>query len=100
MKKPLRSSARGACFHTKHASNVNVVRVVLLDANLYLALRLSRTIGYGHGFFKLCKEPAPTTPQLVVQSTAHPAIHFGLCTALIPKELELIEQQVYSVTCS
>jgi hypothetical protein len=28
MKKPLRSSARGASFHTKHASNANVV---LLD---------------------------------------------------------------------
>jgi hypothetical protein len=39
MKKPLRSSARGASFHTKHASNPNVVRVVLLDANSYLAIR-------------------------------------------------------------
>jgi hypothetical protein len=38
MKKPLRSSARGASFHTKHASNANVGRVVLLDANSYLAL--------------------------------------------------------------
>jgi hypothetical protein len=38
MKKPLRSSARGASFHTKHASNANVVRVVLLGANSYLAL--------------------------------------------------------------
>jgi hypothetical protein len=37
MKKPLRSSARGASCHTKQASNVNVVRVVLLDANSYLA---------------------------------------------------------------
>jgi hypothetical protein len=36
-KKPLRSSARGASFHAKHASNTNVVRVVLLDANSYLA---------------------------------------------------------------
>jgi hypothetical protein len=33
MKKPFRSSARGASVHTKHASNANVVRVVLLDAN-------------------------------------------------------------------
>jgi hypothetical protein len=38
MKKPLLSSARGASFHTKHVSNANVVRVVLLDANSYLAL--------------------------------------------------------------
>jgi hypothetical protein len=38
IKKPLRSSARDASFHTKHASNANVVRVVLLDANSYLAL--------------------------------------------------------------
>jgi hypothetical protein len=38
MKKPLRSSARGASFHTKHASNANVVQVVLLDANSNLAL--------------------------------------------------------------
>jgi hypothetical protein len=37
-KKPLRSSARGASFHSKHASNANVDRVVLLDANTYLAL--------------------------------------------------------------
>jgi hypothetical protein len=37
-KKPLRSSARGASFHTKHALNANVVRIVLLDANSYLAL--------------------------------------------------------------
>jgi hypothetical protein len=37
MKKPFLSAARGASFHTKHASNVNVVRVVLLDANSYLA---------------------------------------------------------------
>jgi hypothetical protein len=33
MKKALRSSARGASFHTKHASNANVDRVVLLDGN-------------------------------------------------------------------
>jgi hypothetical protein len=33
-----RSSARGASFHTKHASSANVVRIVLLDANSYLAL--------------------------------------------------------------
>jgi hypothetical protein len=39
MKKPLRSAARGASFHTKHASNANVVRVISLDANSYLALR-------------------------------------------------------------
>jgi hypothetical protein len=38
MKKPLHSSARGASSHTKHASNANVVRVGLLDANSYLAL--------------------------------------------------------------
>jgi hypothetical protein len=38
MKKPFLSSARGASFHTKHASNANVGRVVLLDANSYLAL--------------------------------------------------------------
>jgi hypothetical protein len=38
MKKPLGLSARGASFHTKHVSNANVVRVVLLDANSYLAL--------------------------------------------------------------
>jgi hypothetical protein len=37
MKKPFLLSARGASFYTKHASNVNVVRVVLLDANWYLA---------------------------------------------------------------
>jgi hypothetical protein len=37
MKKPFLWSARGASFHTKHATNVNVVRVVLLDANSYLA---------------------------------------------------------------
>jgi hypothetical protein len=37
MKKPLRSSARGASFHTNYASNANVDRVVLLDANSYLA---------------------------------------------------------------
>jgi hypothetical protein len=36
MKKPRRSSARGASFHT-NASNTNVVRVVLLDTNSYLA---------------------------------------------------------------
>jgi hypothetical protein len=30
MKKPFLASARGASFHTKHASNVNVVLVVLL----------------------------------------------------------------------
>jgi hypothetical protein len=36
--KPLRSTARGASFHTKHASNANVVPVVLLKANSYLAL--------------------------------------------------------------
>jgi hypothetical protein len=35
--KKLRSSARGASFHTKDASNANIVRV-LLDANSYLAL--------------------------------------------------------------
>jgi hypothetical protein len=39
MKKQLLSSARSASFHTKQASNVNVVRVVLLDANSYLAYR-------------------------------------------------------------
>jgi hypothetical protein len=38
MKKPLRSSARGASFHTKHLSNAKAVRVALLDANSYLAL--------------------------------------------------------------
>jgi hypothetical protein len=32
MKKPLCSSAKGASFHIKHASNANVVRVVSLDA--------------------------------------------------------------------
>jgi hypothetical protein len=37
MKKPLRSSTRGASFHTKHASNANVDRVVSLDANSFLA---------------------------------------------------------------
>jgi hypothetical protein len=31
MKKPLRSSARGTSFHIKHASNANVVRVVLMQ---------------------------------------------------------------------
>jgi hypothetical protein len=36
MKKPVRSSARGASFLTKHASNANVVRCQL-DANSYLA---------------------------------------------------------------
>jgi hypothetical protein len=39
MKNSLRSSAKGASVHTKHASNANVVRVVLLDANSHLALR-------------------------------------------------------------
>jgi hypothetical protein len=38
MKKPLPSSARGASFYTKHTLNANVVRVVLLDTNSYLAL--------------------------------------------------------------
>jgi hypothetical protein len=37
-KNQFRSSARGASFHTKLVSNANVVRVVLLDANSYLAL--------------------------------------------------------------
>jgi hypothetical protein len=37
MKKQFRSSARGASFHTKHASNANDDRVVL-DANSYWAL--------------------------------------------------------------
>jgi hypothetical protein len=37
MKKRLCSSARGASLYTKHASNA-IVRVVLLDANSYLAL--------------------------------------------------------------
>jgi hypothetical protein len=37
IKKPFLSSARGAGFPTKQASNVNVVRVVLLDVNSYLA---------------------------------------------------------------
>jgi hypothetical protein len=32
-------SARGAIFHTKHVLNANVVRVVLLDSNSYLALK-------------------------------------------------------------
>jgi hypothetical protein len=40
MKKAFLSSARGASFRTKQASNVNVVRVVLFDANSYLAYRL------------------------------------------------------------
>jgi hypothetical protein len=43
MKKPLLSSTRGAIFHTKHASNANVVRVVLLDANSYLALSILKS---------------------------------------------------------
>jgi hypothetical protein len=43
MKKPFRSSAKGASFHTKHASNANVDGVVLLDANSYLALRYKST---------------------------------------------------------
>jgi hypothetical protein len=38
MIKSFRSSARSASFHTKHASNANVFRVILLDANSYLAL--------------------------------------------------------------
>jgi hypothetical protein len=38
MKKQFRSSTRGTSFHTKDASNANVGRVVLLDANSYLAL--------------------------------------------------------------
>jgi hypothetical protein len=38
-KKPFHSSARGASFHTKHTSNANVVQVVSLDTNSYLALR-------------------------------------------------------------
>jgi hypothetical protein len=37
----VRSSARGAGFDTKHASNANVVRVVLLDTNWYLPLSLA-----------------------------------------------------------
>jgi hypothetical protein len=32
------SSAKGASYHTKHAVNANIVRVVLLYANSYLAL--------------------------------------------------------------
>jgi hypothetical protein len=36
MKKSFLSSASGASFYAKQASNVNVVRVVLLDTN-YLA---------------------------------------------------------------
>jgi hypothetical protein len=40
IKKPFLSSARGASFHTKQASNVNVVRLVLLVANSYLAYRV------------------------------------------------------------
>jgi hypothetical protein len=48
MKKPFRSSARGASFHTKHALNVNVGRVVLLDANSYLALGLYNVVAYEH----------------------------------------------------
>jgi hypothetical protein len=43
MKRPLRSSARGANFHTKYASNANVVRIALLDANTYLAYRVPST---------------------------------------------------------
>jgi hypothetical protein len=39
MKKKFLSFARGTSFHTKQASNVNAVRVVLLDANSYLAYR-------------------------------------------------------------
>jgi hypothetical protein len=35
VKNLFRSSARGASFHTKHSSNANVVRVVLLDENSY-----------------------------------------------------------------
>jgi hypothetical protein len=45
MKKPLRSSARGVSFHTKHASNANVVQVVLLDANLALYTDLAAVWG-------------------------------------------------------
>jgi hypothetical protein len=37
-KKRYRSSARDASFHTKHASNTNDFRVVLLEANSNLAL--------------------------------------------------------------
>jgi hypothetical protein len=36
MKKPLRSSARGASFHTKHASNARYVRVVITRCKLIL----------------------------------------------------------------
>jgi protein gp37 len=39
MKKPFRSSARDAGVHTKHF-NANIVRVVSLDANSYLVLRV------------------------------------------------------------
>jgi hypothetical protein len=39
MKNPLHSSARGASFHTKHASNADIIRVVLFDANSYIVLR-------------------------------------------------------------
>jgi hypothetical protein len=35
----MKKAARGTSFHTKHSSNTNVVREVLLDANSYLALR-------------------------------------------------------------
>jgi hypothetical protein len=38
MKKAISFAATGASFHTKHASNANVVRVVLLDAKSYLLL--------------------------------------------------------------
>jgi hypothetical protein len=47
MKKPLCSPARGASFHTKHASNVNVVQVVLLDANSYLAY-VTESVKFGN----------------------------------------------------
>jgi hypothetical protein len=45
------SFARGASFHTKHASNANVVQVVLLDTNSYLAHRSEycwSSFGVGH----------------------------------------------------
>jgi hypothetical protein len=43
MKKPLRSSARGASFHTKHASNVNAITDRSLSQRVLLVLLSSFT---------------------------------------------------------
>jgi hypothetical protein len=119
MKKQFRTSVKGASFHTKQASNVNVVQVVLLDANWYLAYRYTSKCGSNVNsnvkvdtfpiliknddtrllinslatYIKqklFCSNMPFCFIILRVQSTAHLTMHFGLWTALIPKALALI----------